>query len=278
MGYYTGKVVVITGAGSGMGRAYAEEFANEGAKLALMDFDENGLKETVHRLQGKVAGGDENVYSEVFDVSKKTAMDKFAANVLKHFGTADVIINNAGISGDGEPTWATPIKTYERVMGVNFYGVVYGTKAFLPELLKKGSGHIINVSSIFGLVGTPSNSDYCATKFAVRGFTESLMSELADTHIGVHLVHPGGIATNIASGEEFEEFRKKYLTTSPADIAAVVRRAVAKGNAKVVYGNGSLKTWLGSNLVPTKLLSKIVWGDMKKTLRADEYSKANIKV
>lgn len=200
------KVVVITGAGSGMGRAYAKVYANAGARLALNDFDAAGLAETV-RLHGR----------------------------------ADIVINNAGISGGFKPVWQLAPVEIERTLRVNLWGVIHGTQAFLPHMLKAQSGQIVNVSSIFGLVGAPNHGDYSASKFAVRGFTEALMTELQETGVTAHLVHPGGIATNIGKvdGEELA-FSKHYLTTSPDDIALHVRDKLLKGSAKIVYGKDPL--------------------------------------
>ena len=273
MGYFTNKVVVITGAGSGMGRAYAHEFAQCGAKLALMDFDPKGLSETQQQLNTK---GYTEVLCEVFDVSNRQAMFAFAEQVNERFGTTDVVINNAGVEGAVAPTWALEPKHFERIFAINFYGVLNGTQAFLPTLLKKKSGHIVNVSSIFGLVGTPNHADYCASKFAVRGFTEALMTELEESPIGVHLVHPGGIATNIQKNDSAASFAKNYLTTPAQDIAIAVRKAVEHGQVKVVYGNDSLKTWLGSNVVPLKWLNKLIWADLKKVTDLTAYKKAGV--
>ncbi len=277
MAKFSGKVVVVTGAGSGMGRSYALEFARCGSKLALMDFDGKGLEETVRLVKASTSA---DILHRVFDVSNREAMFGFADEVLQHYGTVDMVINNAGVAGLGQPGWDTPIESYERVMNINFYGVLYGTKAFLPELMRKNSGHIVNVSSIFGLVGAPSHTDYSASKFAVRGFTEALMVELCNTKVGVHLVHPGGIATNIAKagdGEAFKKFNDNYLTTSPDEIAQVVRKSLEFGVVKIVYGNDSFKTWLGSNFVPLKWLNRLVWADMKKTLDLGSYTKAGVR-
>lgn len=211
------KVVVITGAGSGMGRSYALMFAKLGSKVALCDYDEKGLKET-EKLVMQAASV--QVYAEKLDVSNKAGMYAFAQAVKAELGNANVIINNAGVSGEGRPVWALSDDSYERVMGINFWGVVHGTRAFLPQLLANGEGAVVNVSSIFGLVGTPSNSDYCASKFAVRGFTESLMVELSNSKVQVHLVHPGGINTNIASKPEHEKFAKKFRPRHPMKFAS----------------------------------------------------------
>ncbi len=127
-----------------------------------------------------------------FDVSDRDAMYRFADHVHTELGGAHVIINNAGVAGCGRPVWSATDADYERIMGINFYGVVHGTRAFLPQIRARGEGAVVNISSIFGLTGTPSSSDYCATKFAVRGFTESLMVEMVNEPITVHLVHPGG--------------------------------------------------------------------------------------
>ena len=259
-------VVVITGAGSGMGRAYAKVYAEAGARLALNDFDAASLAETV-RLHGR---GD--TLSAAFDVGDRDAVFAFAEQVMARFGRVDIVINNAGISGGFKPVWQLAPTEIERTLRVNLWGVIHGTQAFLPHMLKAQSGQIVNVSSIFGLVGAPNHGDYSASKFAVRGFTEALMTELQETGVTAHLVHPGGIATNIGKvdGEELA-FSKHYLTTSPDDIAYHVRDKLLKGSAKIVYGKDSLKTWLGSNVMPLKWLSRIVWNDIKPTLDRAPY-------
>ena len=255
---FKNKVVVITGAGSGMGRAYALEFARLGACLALNDFDARGLSETVRLL------GDTPLYSKAFDVGDKAAMQVFAEEVRTQLGNAHVVINNAGISGGGAPVWALAEGACERVMQINFFGVVYGTRAFLPQLMANGEGAVVNVSSIFGLVGTPNSSDYCASKFAVRGFTESLMVELEGSPISVHLVHPGGIKTNIASGVEGgEAFADKYLKTDPADIVRQVIRCIRSGKQRLVYGHQSSLVWLSSWAMPLEKRNRLLFKEMK---------------
>lgn len=260
------KVVVITGAGSGMGRAYALEFAKLGAKLALNDFDAKGLAQTRELL------GDTEVFCKVFDVSDHDAMFAFAAEVKTELGDAHIIINNAGVEGAVKPVWATDKRAYERIMGINFFGVVHGTRAFLPQLLANGECAVVNVSSIFGLIGTPNHADYCASKFAVRGFTEALMVEMQQSPVSVHLVHPGGIATNIARQEGGQAFARKYLSTPPEAIAKHVIRCIRRRQARIVYGKDSFKTWLGSNLVPLQWLNRIVWHDMKDVIDRRYYA------
>ena len=265
---FSDKVVVITGAGSGMGRAYALEFARLGAKLALNDYDSDGLADTVKQVRNISSVA---LHSAAFDVSERKAMDDFATEVKQRIGAAHVVINNAGIEGAGKPVWTSDAASYQRVMNINFFGVVNGTQAFLPQLFENNEGAIVNVSSIFGLIGPPNNSDYSASKFAVRGFTEALMVELLHSPISVHLVHPGGINTNIARSEHAQAFKKKYLSTPPEVIVRHVIRGIQRGTPKIVYGNDAFKTWLGANLVPLKLLNRIIWRDMADVIDLSDY-------
>jgi len=262
------KVVVVTGAGSGMGRAYALKFSRLGSRLAICDYDERGLKETAELI---IQQSGATPLSQKVDVSKKDAVYSFASKVKESFGNAHIVINNAGISGEGKPTWDLPDTSIERVMAINFWGVVYGTRAFLPQLLENGAGAIVNVSSIFGLVGTPNNSDYCASKFAVRGFTESLAVELSSSRIQVHLVHPGGVATNIDANSEDSKFADQYLTTSPDDIADIVYRKLLKNEPRIVCGNNASLVWFCARFIPFKYLRNWLWSSMKSTLNLQNY-------
>ncbi len=269
MKYFKNKVVVITGAGSGMGRAYAIEFAKLGAKIALNDYDNNVLQETVSIL---ASSNYNNVFALAFDVSNKESMFDFADKVKHTLGNAHIIINNAGIAGSGKPIYLTTTQEDQKIMNINYFGVVYGTKAFLPQIVENNEGAVVNISSIFGLIGTPNSGDYCASKFAVRGFTEALMAEFHESKtISIHCVHPGGIATNIARGENGKEFSKKYLTTPPEAIVKHVIECIKNKQAKIVFGNDSFITWLGSNLVPQGILKGIVWNEIKKVLNMNEY-------
>lgn len=193
---FQNKVVVITGAASGIGRALAIEFAKRGARVAISDMNETGLARTKAKLAGS------GHYSEQFDVSDRKAFYEHADNVVREMGQVDVVINNAGVAVS-ETVENTSYEDFEWVMGINFWGVVYGTKAFLPHLKRAEEGWVVNISSLFGLVGVPTQSAYNATKFAVRGFTEALVHELAGTSTHALSVHPGGIRTNIAASARF---------------------------------------------------------------------------
>lgn len=273
--YFYNKVIIITGSGSGMGRTYALAFAKLGAKLGLNDFNLAGLNETIQLIKDKTPNC--NIVSQVFDVSDQNQMLTFANLCQQKLGNAFVIINNAGIEGAYMPAWQMDLSSYEHVMKINFFGVVSGTRAFLPQLLSEHTGHIVNVSSIFGLVGTPNHSDYCASKFAVRGFSEALMCELQNSGVQVHLLHPGGIDTNIAKSEGGQAFSKNYLKTSPEEITEYLIKHIERGSTRIIYGNDSLKVWLGSKFVPLKILNKLIWSDMKKVIDQKPYKLIKLK-
>ncbi len=265
---FNNKLVVITGAATGMGRAYALAFARLGSHLALSDIDPEQLKETVNQVKSIASV---NLISECFDIADIEQTESFAEKVKQQLGTVDVVINNAGIEGSCEPVWATQSDWYRKVMAVNFFGVVNGTQAFLPQLREKNSGVIVNVSSIFGLVGAPNHADYCASKFAVRGFTEALMAELNETNIQVHLLHPGGINTLIARKPKSREFAKQFLTTSATDVAEFVIESIQKNKIRMVYGNNAYKTFLGMRLLPLKFLKSFIWSEMKSVIELKNY-------
>lgn len=256
-----GRVVVVTGAGSGMGRSYALEAARRGAHLALNDYDEGALKETLGLLPDGV-----RVCAEAYDVSDRGAVEAFAARVSAELGGADVVINNAGIEGAVRAAEEIPEETFRRVMAVNLDGVRYGTQAFLPQLRERDRAAVVNVSSLFGLVGTPHHSDYCASKFAVRGYTEALAAELLGTGIAVHLVHPGGVATNISRHEGSKAFAAKYLTTSPDEIARTVLDALGTRRTRIVLGHRAGSTWFGVRVLPMWAMTWLVRRDLDGVL------------
>lgn len=268
MKQFNNKVVVVTGAASGMGREYALEFARLGALVAMTDVNEKALAET-HAMVQKIT--DKYTCCEVMNIASQEDVQAFAETVKNKLGNAHVIINNAGIGGGGAPVWAQNMDQFQLTMNINFFAVVNVTKAFLPQLLKNQEGAVVNVSSVFGLIGTPGTSDYCASKFAVRGFSESLMVELADTPISVHLVHPGGIKTNIAkdskNGAEFEE---KYLKTSPLTAVRIVIDGIKRGKQRMVFGHqSSLLRFL--TLLPLKLRNWILNREMSDLRDPEHY-------
>lgn len=188
-----GRVAVVTGAAGGIGRATSIALAREGCKLAISDVNLEGLEETAEAIRG--AGG--KVCTHEVDVADKQRMLRYVDQVMDEFGGVNVLVNNAGVTVTARFEEHT-IEEFEWLFGINVWGVVYGCKFFLPHLLAADEAHIVNISSVFGIVGVPTQTSYCASKFAVRGFTESLCAELAPQGVGVTSVHPGGVATNIA--------------------------------------------------------------------------------
>jgi NADP-dependent 3-hydroxy acid dehydrogenase YdfG len=241
---FTDKVAVVTGAGSGIGRALAIELGRSGAKLAISDVDTEGLAATEERLTAIGAP----VKADRLDVTEREAFVLYADAVKEHYGTVNQVYNNAGISFMGSIE-ASPFKDIERVMDVDYWGVVNGTKVFLPHLIASGDGHVINVSSVFGLLAVPGQGAYNAAKFAVRGFTEALRQEMivAGHPVKVTCVHPGGIKTAIArnsaavEGVDQEElakyFDKRLASTSARKAARVILDGVRRNKARVLVGN-----------------------------------------
>ena len=240
---FAGKVAVVTGAGSGIGQALAIELARSGAKLAISDVDVDGLAGTEERL--KAIGAP--VRTDRLDVTEREAFLAYADAVNDHFGTVNQIYNNAGIAFNGDVE-ISQFKDIERVMDVDFWGVVNGTKAFLPHLIASGDGHVVNVSSVFGLFSVPGQAAYNSAKFAVRGFTEALRQEmiLARHPVKVTTVHPGGIKTNIVRNmsavegfdkdEMVQTFDKRLANTSPQKAARIILDGVRKNKARVLVG------------------------------------------
>jgi len=190
-------VAVVTGAASGIGRALAVRLAQEGASLAIADIKAPALDETAQMLR-PAGGSPVKVTTHVVDVSDKERVAAFAREVVEAHGRASLLINNAGVGLFGTVDQLS-IEDIEWLMGVNFWGVVHGVKHFLPILRRQPQAHIVNISSVFGIVSPAGHSAYVASKFAVRGFTEALRHELAGGHVKVSVVHPGGIKTNIAN-------------------------------------------------------------------------------
>jgi len=199
---FDGRVAAITGAGSGIGRALALDLSQRGTHLALSDIDDVGLAETVARCEGRGV----KVTSTRVDVADRAAVYAWADAVVADHGRVNLIFNNAGVAVAASVERVS-YEDFEWLMGINFWGVVYGTKAFLPHLKAAGEGHIVNMSSVFGLISVPSQATYNSAKFAVRGFTDALRIELDAERCGVSCttIHPGGIKTNIARNARMDE-------------------------------------------------------------------------
>lgn len=238
------KVVVITGAGSGVGRALAVNLAGKGARLALSDVNEAGLSETVDLA---LKAGSPDMHTARLDVADKDAFSSYATEVAAHFGQVNVVINNAGVALAGDAIDLS-YDDMEWIVGINFWGVVYGTKEFLPHLIASGEGHVVNLSSLFGLLAMPGQSAYNATKFAVRGFTEALREEMliAGHNVGVTSVHPGGIKTAIARSARVSDkedqaataklFDEKLAKMTPERAAEIIVKGIQKNQARVLVG------------------------------------------
>jgi NADP-dependent 3-hydroxy acid dehydrogenase YdfG len=236
------KVAVITGAGSGIGQALAVALAKEGAKLALSDINPQNIAATAQQCQSLGA----TVRHYTLDCGSKDAIFTHAAEVVKDFGTVNLVINNAGVAVNASVKEITD-DDFHWLMNINFWGMVHGTRAFLPHVLASGDGHIVNISSIFGMIGVPKQSAYNASKFAIRGFTEALRQEmiLEKAKVGVSCVHPGGVKTNIARAARkgpsdahrdiatpFEKFAK----TTPEKAAQVILKGIKKNKGRILVG------------------------------------------
>lgn len=238
MKQFADKVVVVTGAGSGIGRALSLEFARRGARVALSDVNAANAEETA-----KLAGDNARPY--VLDVADRAAVLAHAEEVADEFGRVNVIVNNAGVAL-GATVEEMTFEDYDWLMGINLGGVVNGTKAFLPHLIASGDGHVVNISSVFGFVGVPTQSAYNAAKFAVRGFTEALREEMliARHPVAVSCVHPGGIKTNIVRNsrsaaddqEKAAQGFERIARTTPEKAAQTILRGIERKSARVLIG------------------------------------------
>lgn len=237
-------VVVITGAGGGMGREMALIAARQGALLAVSDWNEQALAETVDLLK---AAGARELRSDVVDVSEREDVATWAAAVAEQFGRVNMLVNNAGVSMSGDFEDMS-YDEFDWIVGVNFDGVVNGTKEFLPHLIASGDAHLVNISSLFGLISMPGQAAYNATKYAVRGLTEALREEmLINGHnVAVTCVHPGGIKTGISrngrktksqDADALDKLFDEKLAKMPAEKAAqIIISSALKRRARVLVG------------------------------------------
>jgi NAD(P)-dependent dehydrogenase (short-subunit alcohol dehydrogenase family) len=241
MNAYRGRICVVTGAASGIGRALAVQLADAGAILAISDVDAVGLKETAAMLPVGT-----RARSSLLDVSSKSAVQAHAEDVLAEFGCVHYVFNNAGVTLAATVEHAT-LEEYEWLLGINLWGPIYGTKAFLPTMLSQGSGHIVNFSSVFGFVTIPTQSAYHISKFGIRGFTECLSRELEGTGVSATSVHPGGIKTRIGTDARFgvnaDATERGYidklsglLKTTPEECVRVILAGVARRKRRIVVG------------------------------------------
>jgi NAD(P)-dependent dehydrogenase (short-subunit alcohol dehydrogenase family) len=253
-----GAVAVVTGAASGIGRALAVDLAKMGAQLALADVNSTGLEETRALL------GNATARTYKVDVSKAPAVEAFAQAVQRDFGGASLLINNAGVALMGTLAEVS-LEDMQWLMGINFWGVVHGCKFFTPMLQRESDAHIVNLSSIFGVIGPPGQTAYAASKFAIHGFSQSLREELrATSSIKVTSVHPAGIATPIAnraragSGvtsaarQEAEEYFKKVATITPEEASRVIIKGILGNKNRVLIGADAYKVDRVQRLFPAR--------------------------
>lgn len=251
---FNDKVIVITGAGSGIGRELALQFSQAGAILALNDWNAEALNETWQTLPEKARG-----LQLSFDVGNRKAVDDFAQQVKTSLGQVDVVINNAGMTLPLNPAIYSQVEDYEKILQVNLWGVIYGSLAFLPHLREQAESSLVNISSVFGLFGAPGQAPYNVSKFGVRGFTETLRVEMRGTGLHIGCVHPGGIKTNIVrnietenteSHERFVKTFDKQAKTTAAQAAQVIIRGIERKKARILIGSDARFISRVTNLMP----------------------------
>lgn len=239
---YAGRSCVVTGAGSGIGRALAVELAGRGARLALSDVDEGSVQQTAESCRGLGAP----VHTYRVDVADRSAVFAHAEQVVRDLGAVHLVVNNAGVALHG-PVAELGEQDFRWLMDINFWGVVHGTQAFFPHLAASGSGQLANVSSVFGLIAVPKQAAYNAAKFAVRGFTEALRQEcqLDGTPVTVSCIHPGGVRTEIArparatasqDKAEMAQTFDKLARTSPPRAARTILKGLERDRARILVG------------------------------------------
>jgi len=246
-----GHVAVVTGAASGIGKAIALALADRGCRLALVDLDEAGLRE----LQGALPG--RAISLHVTDVAERQQMERLPGEVVAVHGAVHLLVNNAGVSLAG-PLEAVSLDDLEWIVGVNFWGTVYGCRLFLPHLRRQNAAHIVNILSDFAILGFPTKTAYCATKFGVRGFSEALRAELHRTGVGVTCVYPGPADTNIARkgravDSEKQALEARFLAERGIPLEVIAARTltgVDRNAARVLIGRETYAFDLVKRLAP----------------------------
>lgn len=234
------KVAAVTGAASGIGRALAINLAQEGCHLALSDIDETGLRQTKEQLLKHASGKNISVTTHIVDVANRDNVYQYAEDAIKEHGHVDIVINNAGVAAN-KTIDEIDYDDFEWVININMWGVIYGTKAFLPHLKQRPDAHIVNIASVNSMLGFPSNGPYNVTKYAVQGFTETLIQENMGTNLHVSSVHPGGIQTNIANSarhiatKNAQQFNK-IANTTPDKAAKTIIKGMKKNKEKIFVG------------------------------------------
>ena len=260
---YTGKVVVITGASSGIGEQSAEEFAKLHANVILVSRNEEKLK----KVEKKLSKYKTSVFVYACDVSKKNQVEIMGKIIIEKFGTVDVLVNNAGF-GIHNIVNETKIEEMESQMMTNFFGTMYCTKAFLPKMLEQRSGHIVNVASVAGSIGLPGMASYCASKFAMLGFSESLSHELKGTGVGITVVSPIMVRTNFFNHESFGKM-PRYSSTSLSSktVANAVVRAASSPRLEIVVPQFvRFAIWIKQTL--PYLINPIIGGIFRKSMKS----------
>jgi NAD(P)-dependent dehydrogenase (short-subunit alcohol dehydrogenase family) len=270
---FSGRVAVVTGVGSGLGRALTYDLAARGAVLAISDIDDGQLAVTAEHARSLGA----TVQADRLDVTDGPAMLAYAEAVVGRFGAVHLVINNAGVVHIGN-VLGMQFSDIARVMDTNFWGVVHGSMAFLPHLIASGDGHLVNISSLFGLLPVPTQAAYVASKFAVRGFTESLRAEMLVARLPVRVtcVHPGGVNTAIARSAtrnatsrrdpDADSSAQKLLRMPPEKAADIILRSAARGRPRVLVGRDARAAYLVSSISRTGWQRLVAAGSRRRKL------------
>lgn len=269
-----GATAVVTGAGSGIGRELALEFARRGANVAINDVNPEALRETsesVERLGG-------TTFSEAFDVGSREQMEAFAANVREQFGRVDIVVNNAGVALGRINAEEVTYTDFEWIVKINMWGVIYGSMAFLPMLRERPEASLVNVSSCFGLLAVPGQAPYCATKFAVRGYTDSLRLELMDTNIHVTLVCPSQVRTNIirhgrhlseeAKALLVKQFDEEMSNVTAEDAARIIIDGMCRKRDQITIGKAARIYDIASRFLPRSVIRLFTRRELRKAAEA----------